>query len=302
MKNLQGDIIAIVDEKGQTIVEYSYDAWGNVTFSESSLQNMTKASTLCFVSPFTYRGYCYDYDIELYYLQSRYYSAEIGRFINTDDTQIAIETQGEILGANLFAYCNNNPVMNVDYTGCYGISNLLSIFNQSLGLLQNIIELIANSCAKDLNNLKNSLKRLTKKQKNYAKLLDDVVKESNKLAKKIGKIGKIITLVTVVIGLIEVLNKGAKKIYAFAKLFAELCTEAVTAFASKICGSIAAKVPGFGFILNVLVSFGVSHMLSRYFTDSRISKIADRIHNSIKNMKTINKSNLFKAILKSTFA
>ncbi len=125
VKNLQGDIIAIVDEKGQTIVEYSYDAWGNVTFSESSLQNMTKASTLCFVSPFTYRGYCYDYDIELYYLQSRYYSAEIGRFINTDDTQIAIATQGEILGANLFAYCNNNPIVNTDRTGFITPANVV---------------------------------------------------------------------------------------------------------------------------------------------------------------------------------
>ncbi len=117
VKNLQGDIIAIVDELGEVIVEYSYDAWGNVTFHETSLQNMTKASTLCFVSPFTYRGYCYDYDIELYYLQSRYYSAEIGRFINTDDTQIAVATMGTVLGANLFAYCENNPVNMVDFSG-----------------------------------------------------------------------------------------------------------------------------------------------------------------------------------------
>ena len=127
VKNLQGDIIAIVDELGEVIVEYSYDAWGNVTFHETSLQNMTKASTLCFVSPFTYRGYCYDYDIELYYLQSRYYSAEIGRFINTDDTQIAIATQGEVLGANLFAYCNNNPVMNVDTNGFVVLSSALLV-------------------------------------------------------------------------------------------------------------------------------------------------------------------------------
>lgn len=120
VKNLQGDIIAIVDELGEVIVEYSYDAWGNVTFHETSLQNMSKASTLCFVSPFTYRGYCYDYDIELYYLQSRYYSAEIGRFINTDDTQIAIATMGTVLGANLFAYCENNAVNRVDFTGEFG--------------------------------------------------------------------------------------------------------------------------------------------------------------------------------------
>ncbi len=135
VKNLQGDIIAIVDELGEVIVEYSYDAWGNVTFSESSLQNMTKASTLCFVSPFTYRGYCYDYDIELYYLQSRYYSAEIGRFINTDDTQIAIATQGEILGANLFAYCNNNPVMNVDFTGTIAANVVGAVIGTVIGIV-----------------------------------------------------------------------------------------------------------------------------------------------------------------------
>lgn len=77
---------------------------------------MTKASTLCFVSPFTYRGYCYDYDIELYYLQSRYYSAEIGRFINADSTDYLGAT-GTVLSFNLFAYCENNPTNEIDYTG-----------------------------------------------------------------------------------------------------------------------------------------------------------------------------------------
>lgn len=135
VKNLQGDIIAIVDELGEVIFEYSYDAWGNVTFHETSLQNMTKASTLCFVSPFTYRGYCYDYDIELYYLQSRYYSAEIGRFINTDDTQIAIATQGELLGANLFAYCENNPVINVDFTGTIAANVVGAVIGTVIGVV-----------------------------------------------------------------------------------------------------------------------------------------------------------------------
>ncbi len=119
-KNLQGDILSIVNENGQTILTYSYDAWGAVTFSATTMQNMMLAYTLSFVSPFTYRGYCYDYDIELYYLQSRYYSAEIGRFINTDDTQIAVATMGTVLGANLFAYCENNPMNRVDFTGEIG--------------------------------------------------------------------------------------------------------------------------------------------------------------------------------------
>ncbi len=84
MKNLQGDITGLVNENGEKIFDYTYDAWGNVTFSATKLSNMQLATDLVYVSPFTYRGYCYDYDIELYYLQSRYYSAEIGRFINAD--------------------------------------------------------------------------------------------------------------------------------------------------------------------------------------------------------------------------
>ncbi len=116
-KNLQGDILSIVNENGRTILTYSYDAWGAVTFSATSMPDLMLAITLSFVSPFTYRGYCYDYDIELYYLQSRYYSPNIGRFINTDDTQIAIATQGTLLGANLFAYCENDPVNYIDNSG-----------------------------------------------------------------------------------------------------------------------------------------------------------------------------------------
>lgn len=68
-------------------------------------------------TPITYRGYNYDLNTGLYYLQSRYYNPTYGRFLNADTTEILEKTKGTVLGANLFAYCNNNPVMNVDYTG-----------------------------------------------------------------------------------------------------------------------------------------------------------------------------------------
>lgn len=59
----------------------------------------------------------YDPYIGMYYLQSRYYNPAYGRFLNVDDTDILEASQGTTHGANLFAYCNNNPVMNVDYGG-----------------------------------------------------------------------------------------------------------------------------------------------------------------------------------------
>lgn len=73
------------------------------------------------VSPFTYRGYCYDYDTALYYLQSRYYDPAIGRFINADNV-VYLGTTGSVLSYNLFAYCENNPIVNTDAAGTFSMT------------------------------------------------------------------------------------------------------------------------------------------------------------------------------------
>jgi len=107
VKNLQGDIIAITDVDGNIKVEYTYDAWGKLLSTTG-----TMASTLGVDNPFRYRGYFYDTETSLYYLQSRYYNPDMGRFINADG-----QINKGLLGTNLFAYCYNNPVNMVDYDG-----------------------------------------------------------------------------------------------------------------------------------------------------------------------------------------
>ena len=112
VKNMQGDVVAISDDSGNVVAEYTYDPWGkvlSVTGTNSALGNL---------NPFRYRGYYYDTDTSLYYLQSRYYDPETGRFLNSDDVNFIGTTESEI-SYNPFAYCENDPVNAIDPTGNY---------------------------------------------------------------------------------------------------------------------------------------------------------------------------------------
>ena len=122
VRNLQGDVIAMVDQDGQVAVEYTYDPWGNIEYKLDESYFTTEEDALIFTAlcPLTYRGYNYDFTTGLYYLQSRYYNPEWGRFLNCDDTVILLATKGKALGANMFAYCGNNPVNRIDPTGFKG--------------------------------------------------------------------------------------------------------------------------------------------------------------------------------------
>ena len=79
VKNAQGDVTGLVNASGTRVVTYTYDAWGNPLSTSG-----TMASTLGSVNPLRYRGYVYDTETGLYYLQSRYYNPGWGRFINAD--------------------------------------------------------------------------------------------------------------------------------------------------------------------------------------------------------------------------
>ena len=77
--NLQGDVIGLYDSDLNIVVNYTYDSWGKVLSITGSM-----ADTLGQANPFRYRGYYYDSESGLYYLNSRYYDPEVGRFINAD--------------------------------------------------------------------------------------------------------------------------------------------------------------------------------------------------------------------------
>ena len=111
LRNAQNDIVKLIDKTGATVVEYTYDSWGKLLSTSGSL-----ASTLGKNNPFRYRGYVYDEETGFYYLQSRYYNPEVGRFISAD---VLLSTGQGVLGHNAYAYCLNNPLNMGDNCGSY---------------------------------------------------------------------------------------------------------------------------------------------------------------------------------------
>ena len=105
--NLQGDVTHIVDESKNIVATYRYDPFGKIL-------NLSSLSSIGKLNPFRYRGYYYDTESNLYYLNSRYYNPEIGRFINADGY---VTTGQGVLSSNMFAYCLNNPIRFNDHSG-----------------------------------------------------------------------------------------------------------------------------------------------------------------------------------------
>ena len=186
VKNLQGDVIAIVDEDVETVAKYSYDAWGVCTVVSD-----TSECSIATINPYRYRGYYYDNEIGMYYLQSRYYNPVVGRFINADDPVIG-EISNEKTSHNIFTYCENEPVLNADYQGFFvirrwmvsaiadfllsllpGIGSLFApvksiakaygkaaLKSKLAGPLGSFVKFVARNASKLLNGLKNGLSKL----------------------------------------------------------------------------------------------------------------------------------------------
>ena len=108
LRNGTNDIVGILNSSGTLVTTYKYDGWGNVEVINHTID------TIGTINPIRYRSYYYDVETGYYYLNSRYYDSNVGRFISED---VYASTGQGILGHNMFAYCQNNPILFVDSTG-----------------------------------------------------------------------------------------------------------------------------------------------------------------------------------------
>ena len=115
--NATGDVVGIVDDTLTMVVEYTYSPWGEILSTTGD-----EADTIGVINPFRYRGYYYDEETGLYYLNARYYDPETGRFISADTS---VSTGQGFVGNNMFAYCVNNPVNYYDPTGDIALESMI---------------------------------------------------------------------------------------------------------------------------------------------------------------------------------
>ena len=106
---MSSEPVAILDENGNTVVSYGYDAWGAPLWCTGEL-----AETLGKVQPFRYRGYVFDEETGLYYLKSRYFNSAICRFISSD---VFFEKINSANSQNIYTYCRNEPIVKYDKNG-----------------------------------------------------------------------------------------------------------------------------------------------------------------------------------------
>ena len=115
VKNAQNDVTAITDSAGKVIANYYYDAWGKLlSVTDANGKAITASTNVAIINPIRYRSYYYDTETGYYYLSSRYYSPDMCRFLNADEY---VQTGQGMLDKNMFAYCENNPVVRADYNG-----------------------------------------------------------------------------------------------------------------------------------------------------------------------------------------
>lgn len=179
VKNLQSDIVGILNSSYEQIVFYEYNSWGrNIGIKDSNGNEITDSTNIGLINPFRYRSYYYDSETELYYLNNRYYNPIWGRFINADGI---IGSNDDFLGYNLYAYVSNNPISFYDSDGqlaiAIGIAGAIvgtmagaiittTVVKNVTSTILAIANDVINSANALLNSLRNRTTTTTKKKSN----------------------------------------------------------------------------------------------------------------------------------------
>ena len=232
-----------------------------------------------------YRSYYYDEEIGLYYLQSRYYDAKLGRFINCDEIDI-ITFKKSTLITNIYLYCINDCINTTELYGNLGISSLLSVIGDSL----NFIFSIAQTAVCDEKKYK-KLSEQIKKAKNR-KEKNKLIKEQTKLLKLgTGKglyyVVKILGYILLVMPFIKYVLEWANDRILFVEFIVSILIDAIIEILCTLTSKIIGFIPAAGIMLGFLGSWLIGKLLNAHFNDTRKSKIAKYYNSQLPHLTTL---------------
>lgn len=279
-KNLQGDVIGIVDKDANVVAAYTYDAWGVCTVTQD-----TSRCAIANINPYRYRGYYYDAEIGMYYLQSRYFNPSVGRFVNADAPK-CIGISINPISSNLCAYCQNDCVNVLDEFGFGAIDSLVSALSSALDVISNILNMFANSYYREKKSLENSVKLLTKKQRNRLNDIRSLNKEVNRVCKYLKWVGYALLFVSLVVILGTAYRTGASMDRAIVDCIAETIVNFVVQGAGDLFNRIARFIPYIGFLIGLIGGWLLSYALGKLFNSKKVQRVKNKFANSVRNVRT----------------
>ena len=266
VKNVQGDILGFYSLFISIFREYTYDAWGNITGVYNQYGNpVTDPEDPAFINPLRYRSYYYDDESGLYYLNSRYYNPEWGRFISADGY---VSTGEQIVAKNMYAYCLNNPANYADPSGAKPVDIEMA---EGLGY---ILDLCEFALQLGLGAVGHSFSTAVRPSNigvgTFSKIVSSNVK---KLSIASNAIGSVISIVGIAIEVIDGVYQNCTKGENFSKIvwdagldvaFILIQSETATLIGSAI-GSIF--FPGYGTmvgaVFGVAIGFGIDLVMQK---------------------------------------
>lgn len=177
-------LVGITDAGGNLIARYSYDEWGKLLSIEPAEEDNEEQLSIAQLNPLRYRGYYYDTESGLYYINSRYYSPELCRFISCGDYS-SIDYSNKY-GLNAYSYCYNSPASVSNYDGTYKSSIDTAEIKQFLKNSIKVIKILNDEFAKalgiDKENIKKKANQILDKTK---KFFDNMISRYNTFIDKL---------------------------------------------------------------------------------------------------------------------
>ena len=266
-KNLQGDILEITDRNGAVVARYTYDAWGRVVAITDSngVDISDNVGHVANVNPFRYRGYYYDEEIGMYYLQSRYYDPVVGRFINGDD--VGYINTATPLHQNIYTYCLNSPITSLDETG---LMDVLGVINMLFDFIFQCAdqEFFKKPKKKSTNGKKLNVKKYLKEK------IDGKIKSKLRFGTTFAIIATLLSLIATLWPLFENLYYyGYDSILLISVVFVDVVSNIVSAIVGKIAEKLLGFIPIGGFFIGFIMGYVINEVCSLIFNE----KVKDRV-------------------------